>query len=608
MNPNIRKYLERKGLSDPFEVNSLFVSAYVQEKGWIVERCPVIKRLLGYNQETVSEFVSLLKSNGFTFQLEDLIRLFEFVISPSDRIVTGAVYTPANVRRKIVRECLKRCLNLENVRVADISCGCGGFLMDVTLYIHRITGERFEDIFRNHIYGIDIQPYSVDRTKIILSLLALSHNEDGDFSFNILQADTLDYIYDGWNHFFSEFDVIVGNPPYVCSRNVSSDTKEKMLRYVTCKSGHPDLYIPFFQIAVEMLNEHGVLGYITMNSFLRSVNGRAIRDYFSKNKLNIKIVDFRGYQIFQSKSTYTCLFFLKKGIRRNFVQYMANDSGNLSIKEHYVRVAYNELDDEKGWALNDFDDNRQLENTGIPIGKYCGMRHGIATLCNSAYIFKPNDVNDSRYVVTKNGTTYEIEKEICRSVVNSNKLNSDVDFADIIEKVIFPYRRYADGRIGIIDERTFCEKYPNAYAYLETCRPRLEKRDKGNTSHYPAWYAFGRTQSLKMPQFKLFFPKFSNKPIRCVLIDDPDLLLYNGIAFVSNDERRLKVVKRIIESRIFWNYIQKNGKPYASGYYSLTGIDVKNFGVPEFSDYEEDELINLDDKDEIEIFLNRYYG
>ena len=110
-----------------------------------------------------------------------------------------------------------------------------------------------------------------------------------------------------------------------------------------------------------------------------------------------------------------------------------------------------------------------------------------------------------------------------------------------------------------------------------------------------------------MPEFKLFFPKFSNKPIRCILVDDEDLLLYNGVAFVSDDERRLQVLKRIIESRLFWNYIQKNGKPYASGYYSLAGIDVKNYGVPEFNEDEEDALIAMEDKDEIEEFLERYY-
>ena len=110
-----------------------------------------------------------------------------------------------------------------------------------------------------------------------------------------------------------------------------------------------------------------------------------------------------------------------------------------------------------------------------------------------------------------------------------------------------------------------------------------------------------------MPRFKLFFPKFSNKPIRCRLVDDENLLLYNGVALVSNEERRLIVLKQILESRLFWSYIKSNGKPYASEYYSLTGIDIKNFSVPEFNEAEENELIAMNDKEEIEEFLGRYY-
>ena len=268
MNSHISRYLKRKGLTDPFLVNSLFVSAYIQEKGWTVNHCTVITNLLGYEQDTVSEFISLLKKSGFTFQLEELIRLFEFVISPSDRIVTGAVYTPVDVRKKIVSHCLKQRRNIKEAKIADISCGCGGFLVDVALYLHRTTRKCFADIYRENIYGIDIQRYSVDRTKIILALLALGFHEDLDFSFNIFEADTLDYASDDWNKLYTGFDVIVGNPPYVCSRNVSNETKEKMLRFTICKSGHPDLYIPFFQISVEMLKQDGVMGYITMNSFL----------------------------------------------------------------------------------------------------------------------------------------------------------------------------------------------------------------------------------------------------------------------------------------------------------------------------------------------------
>lgn len=101
--------------------------------------------------------------------------------------------------------------------------------------------------FCDNIYGIDIQDYSIERTKILLSLLALVYGEYDDLDFNIIQADTLDFHSNEWNKSFSSFDVIVGNPPYVCSRNVSEKTKVKMLRYEVSRSGHPDLYIPFFK-------------------------------------------------------------------------------------------------------------------------------------------------------------------------------------------------------------------------------------------------------------------------------------------------------------------------------------------------------------------------
>ena len=87
--------------------------------------------------------------------------------------------------------------------------------------------------------------------------------------------------------------------------------------------------------------------------------------------------------------------------------------------------------------------------------------------------------------------------------------------------------------------------------------------------------AFGRTQSLTLPRYKLFFPKFANKPLRCTICDDSKLLLYNGLAFVNDDDRKLRILKSVIESELFWHYIKANGKPYASGYYSLSGVDIK---------------------------------
>ena len=609
----ILQYLKRHHVTDTQTINRLFVSAFVNNNRLVVsDKCFIHKYLITEGEKCaihLSWIQKRLCETNIKLGLEELIGLFEFVISPGDRIVTGAVYTPKDVRRTILQRSLgdKNEDELRNIRIADISCGCGGFLMDAAQWIHHKTGKKYSEIFVENIYGIDIQEYAIERTKVLLSLLALSEGEDEDFEFNLLCRDTLDFAREDWDDRYTRFDVVVGNPPYVCSRNLSEEIHAKLSNYEVCSSGHPDLYIPFFQIAIEILNDGGRLGYITMNTFMRSVNGRAVRKYFSRYKYAISIVDFRGYQVFESKNTYTCLFYLDKLQGSEILRYAVDEDGDLSEDIQFDTIPFENLDDDKGWTLNNFDDTVTIEEIGIQIKDYCPSRHGIATLSNDTYIFKPVDENEKYFILESGGVRYPIERGICRDIVNPNKLNTIDDLNSLYEKVIYPYH-VENGRAIIYTPSEMRNLFPRTYAYLRAKRPILLGRDKGDTSDYPQWYAYGRTQSLVMPRFKLFFPKFANKSLQCAICDAPDLLLYNGLAFINTDDRKLLILKAIIESNLFWNYIQANGKPYSSGYYSLSGVDIKHFGIPEFTPEEEDELLALNDKGEIERWLRNHYA
>lgn len=607
-------YITRYAPSDERTVNRLFVSAFIDNNGMELPKSVFLSQYCIGEEDADYKVFQKVREHikdeyGSKISLEILIKLFEFVISPADRIVTGAVYTPKNVRKTILQRVLgvKTEKELRSIRIADISCGCGGFLMDAAQWVHEKTGKTYADIFKDNIWGIDIQEYSIERTKILLSLLALLGGEDESYDFNLISKDTLDFKSGKWNPLFMGFDVIVGNPPYVCSRNLSEETHAKLKTYEVCTSGHPDLYIPFFQIAVELLNDDGCLGYITMNTFLRSVNGRAVRNYFSRNRFSISIVDFRGYQVFNSKNTYTCLFFLDKRHITDDIYYAVKEQGDLSDDIHFAAVSYAALDDGKGWMLNSFDKTLSIEAVGIQIKDYCSSRHGIATLSNDTYIHKPVAEDEKYFYINKEGIRLPIEKGICRDIVNPNKLNTIGNLDLLMEKVIFPYR-IEDGRAIVYTPDEMKRLFPYALAFLKTKRGVLESRDKGKTCTYPQWYAFGRTQSLVMPRYKLFFPKFANKPLRCVICDAPDLMLYNGLAFVNPNEKKLRILKAIIESNLFWEYIQANAKPYASGYYSLSGVDIKHFGIPKFTSEEEDELLAIDDKMEIEKWLRVRYA
>ena len=494
--------------------------------------------------------------------------------------------------------------DLKKKRFADISCGCGGFFLTIARILHDRCGKSYSDIYRENIFGIDVQGYSIKRTKILLSLLALLNGEDCDLQFNLYTANTLSFDF----NVIGPLDIIVGNPPYVCLRNMSEDSRQLLSRWKVAASGNSDLYIPFFQIAIENIIEGGKIGLITMNSFLTSLNGRALREYFQETSYSIEIIDFRGYQIFSGRSTYTCLFFLTKEYSTS-IKYCSLPDGNISQhdKLSFKTFEFYDLDSKKGWKFNHPQETEDLERIGVPLGKFCQTRHGIATLCNKVYIFQCINETEDTLVFIKDGAEFEIERSICRKIVNSNKFNSDVDLDDITEYVIYPYFLNALGKAEIIDEKILQSKYPLAYQYLKGKKELLDKRDNGHTETYPAWYAYGRTQSLVMPKYKLFFPKIANKLLRCTISDDSSLLLYNGMSFVSNDEIKIKILKKILESDIFWSYVVANGKPYSSGYYSLNGVNIMSFGIPVFTQKQVETLLLMADPQEINIWLSHFY-
>ena len=602
-------FLKRNLTQDPLLINRIFVTLYVTYNNVSNYNSFVSRYIINNGDEDYEVLRQVLdfleKQSVRKLDLEDMIKLFEFVISPSDRIVTGAIYTPSRIRKRILENCLSKQQNLSSIRVADIACGCGGFLMDVAKYIHKKTGKSYLLVYQENIFGIDIQSYSIERCKILLNLLAISEGECSEFEFNLLNADTLDFHSEGWNTAFNDFDVIVGNPPYVCGRNMEDGTKEKTKMYEVCNAGSTDLYIPFFQIAVEMLKNDGVMGYITMNTFLKSLNARELRKFFMDNGFEIKIIDFRGHQIFQGKSTYTCLFFLRK-TQTGMLHYYCDEKAELKNQVKFSAIKYSMLDADKGWNLNEYKISNAIESVGIPLAKYCQSRHGIATLSNKTYIFSPIREDDDFFYLETSDIVYSIERGICKDIVNSNKLNSDKSLDDIKHKVIFPYQ-ILDGKAVLIDEDDMRRNFPMAFAYLASQKEVLAERDKGKGRDYPVWYAYGRTQSLIMPAVKMFFPKIANKPLRCVIVNDPNLWLYNGMAFVGDDERKMKILQKILESSIFWNYVVANSKPYSSGYYSLNGANIKNFGIPYFSENEENDLLQLQNKDDINEWLCRYY-
>ena len=603
MNNELITYLKSYSF-DPNQIDRIIVSNFLYSNNLHHCKNQFVENLRIHENDNDFDRLKKIINTYSISTIEDLIEAFEFVISPEEKVITGAVYTPNYIREFIVNDAIKEDSQIDHsFRVCDPACGCSGFLFTAAKRIREISGRSYSEIYRDNIFGLDIQKFSIKRSELLLTLAAIVEGEDEEqFNFNLHLGNALSFDWNSHLTNFIGFDAIVGNPPYVCSRNIEGESKHLVHNWSVSKSGHPDLYIPFFELGITFLKPNASLGYITMNTFFKSVNGRALREYFQNQKLKIEILDFGAFQVFESKSTYTCICIIKKSASEslNYVK-LADTDSLLSEGISFQSIEYRNLDSERGWNLQEREILNRVEETGTALGKKFTSRNGIATLKNDVYIFNPIAENDHFYFL-QNGQQYPIERAACVDIVNPNKLTQLDSIETIRKKIIFPYQ-IENSKPTLIPEEKFRTEFPNAYSYLLSKKEILASRDKGKGKDYDIWYAYGRNQSLERYLFKLFFPHISSSIPNYVINNEPSLLFVNGLAIVGENERELQYLSKIMSSRLFWFYIVHSSKPYGSDYYSLSRNYIKNFGIYDFSENQIERLIELELQEEIDDYL-----
>ncbi|MDP3461543.1 MAG: N-6 DNA methylase [Bacteroidales bacterium] len=610
MNKDLKNIINQFS-DDENTLNKILVSIFINSNSLKVKNNKLIKDLILTKD---SPFYHHIIFATYKFSFDELIESFELAIPSQDKIVNGAVYTPNYIKSFIVENSLSKVKKpLVEVKSADISCGCGAFLFTVANKQKNETQRPFSKIFEENIFGLDICQTSIKRTEILLTLLAISQGEDEkEFEFNLFCGNALSF---DWKSNCSAiksnegFDLVVGNPPYVRAKNIDLETKKLLSNWSVTKSGNPDLYIPFFEIGLENLNKNGILGYINVNSFFKSVNARELRKYLQTNKYELSIIDFGDEKLFESKSAYTCICFLSKE-KSEYLLFKKETSKTLQKNglEKFNKISFRDLDFQRGWIINNkqiVENIKRIENAGESLGTKYKIKNGIATLSNDIYIFKPVDENKNYYTLIRNGKKFEIEKDICRDIIKPNILKYEHEIESIKEKLIYPYTNGITP-LSLMKEEQLKSNFPKTYEYLSFHKDELQKRDKGN-GDYGAWYAFGRTQALTDKGYKLLFPYMAKDP-HFVFTDQKDMMIYCGYAIFNESVEELKILKRILESKVFDYYMQNTSKPYSSGYLSYAKNYVKNFGVCELTEKDKYFLSNGATKDEVDDFLIEKYG
>jgi adenine-specific DNA-methyltransferase len=108
-----------------------------------------------------------------------------------------------------------------------------------------------------------------------------------------------------------KFDTIVGNPPYVRSRDVLPETAKLLTSQLL--DGHANLYLHFIEKCVRHLNPGGELIFITPRDFLKSTGAKRLNTWLYEQGTITDMFDLGDVRIFRDAAPNCMIWRFERG-------------------------------------------------------------------------------------------------------------------------------------------------------------------------------------------------------------------------------------------------------------------------------------------------------
>ena len=550
---------------------------------------------------------------------------------------------------------------LETIRIVDPACGSGAFLIQALEFLlverrrisdlyNRITQQNalFDNeqniraILAQNIFGVDINPESVEITKLALwlhtavpgaPLTTLDANIRSGNSLvgpeiytwrqdllEQLDADEQERInaFD-WQAAFPDvftaggFDCVVGNPPYVKLQNfrrieahaadflLSANHADGTPYYLSTRTGNFDLYLPFIEKGLTLLKPDGRMGYIAPSVWLKNEYGEALRDLVSKTGQLERWVDFASYMVFDEAIVYTALqFFTARSNNTERFAYAPDGSVNSADWQNAdFSFPYSELPAPvEAWNLIPKNDRHLMSklysNSSALIDLTGPIFQGLITSADSVYHMVRLGAGLYK---TASGQEVKVEDALMRPLISGteacrySKLSTDT-------WLIFPYlvepRKDGGAQVRLFTPTEMENLFPKGWSYLQSYEKALRSRESSGFND-DAWFRFGRSQNLdKQHLAKLVVPRLVQK-LYCTFDSNGEFWLDNVDAggIVVRDRDQGYFLSAVLNSDVStWAFLRLS-KPFQNGYYSANKQFIAPLPIPNVADHLRNEIVAL---------------
>ncbi|GHV13051.1 hypothetical protein AGMMS49938_06860 [Fibrobacterales bacterium] len=193
------------------------------------------------------------------------------------------------------------------------------------------------------------------------------------------------------------FDIVIGNPPYVSTRNMDNSIKEKLKSY-TLAQGQYDLFILFIEKANQLLNQNGVFSFIIPKKLLTNENFKSARQFILKNLPIRKYLD--AQMPFESAAVEANVI-ISTRIKTDFVKTFLYENGSINFSFD----VNNELIDLMPFNIFPFAINPN--NVSV---LYSILHKTKDRLSNFVYIIRGMECGFNHNCITKNKGKYKVIK------------------------------------------------------------------------------------------------------------------------------------------------------------------------------------------------------